>query len=184
MIDMHVKFITILILYHFLVQAVLFWTPDRLWLCSLAPLLVDTTLAYPLAHSSSSGHAVVQISWTHRTPESSKSPCEMGSFLSQCDILQGKGFSSAWVPLHPLGLSPRGIRQASPPSLPCVSRTLSLQFCTLPSPFPQIRFRLTNKLFFLPLRFSIRHLLTWPFPFREAKGIRHNKSAGSSTQAP
>ena len=47
---MRVKFITILILYHFLVQAVLFWTPDRLWLCSLAPLLVDTTLAYPLAH--------------------------------------------------------------------------------------------------------------------------------------
>lgn len=103
---MHVKFITRLILYHFLVQAVLFWTPDRLWLCSLAPLLVNTTLAYPLAHSASSGHTVVQISWTHRTPESSKSPCEMGSFLSQCDIPQGNGFSPARVPLHPLGSPP------------------------------------------------------------------------------
>ena len=184
MIDMHAKFITILTLYTFLVQGVLFWTLDRLCLCSLAPLLVYSTLAFPLAHSDSSGHAVVQISWTHRTPESSKGPCKMGSFLSQWDSPGEWVLSSLGAPYTPWASPPRESGRPIPSSLPRVSRTLSIQFWTLPSPFPQIRFRLTNKLFFLPLRFSIRHLLTWPFPFREAKGIRGNKSAGSSTQAP
>lgn len=89
-----------------LVQAVLFWTLDGLWLCSLDPLLVYTTLAYPLAHSASSGHAVMQISWTHRTTERSRSPCKMGSFLSQCEIPGGVGSLQPGFPYTPWASPP------------------------------------------------------------------------------
>lgn len=131
---MHAKFITILILYTFLVQAVLFWTLDGLCLCSLAPLLVYTTLAYPLAHSDSSGHAVVQISWTHRTTESSTSPCKMGQLLIAVRFPRGMGSLQPGCPLHPLGLSPKGIRQANPLfSPPCLQDTIS---SVLYPPFP------------------------------------------------
>ena len=110
-----------------LVQAGLFWTLDGLWLCSLDPLLVYTTLAYPLAHSPSSGHAVVQISWTHRTTVRWAASQRSVRFPGEW-VLSSLGAPTPPVPL------PQGNQVGQSPFSPlCLQDTIS---SVLHPPFP------------------------------------------------
>lgn len=144
---MHVKFITRLILYHFLSPSCPLLDTRIDWLCSLAPLLVNTTLAYPPSPLSFLWPYCCAKYHGHTGLLSEKVPVRWAVSYRSVTFPRGMGYSPAELPLHPLG-SPERSQVGQFPFSPCVSRTLSLQFCTLPSPFPQIRFRLTNSLSF------------------------------------
>lgn len=154
MIAMNANFTTLFNLCNFLAQAILFWTLDRPRDCvspSLAPLLVYTTLAYPLVNSASSGHAVLHISRVTQDYQEQQKSLEGGKLL-----IAVWGSPEEWVlcrpgcPLYtPWAFPPGESGRLNPPLLSLMSPGLSLFRPVNPLPHflePDLPYDWTDKL--------------------------------------